>query len=58
MSILNLPRQKGFLQELIGVIPGRKEPQLHINTFFKPLVDELQILWQGLSMKRSGGIRF
>ena len=54
MSILNLPRHKRFLQEyilLIGIMPGPKEPHYHINSFLKPLVDELKQLWQGMPME-------
>ena len=50
LSILNLPRQERYLQEniiLVGVIPGPKEPSLHINSFLKPLVTELINLWKG-----------
>ena len=53
MSILNLPRHERFLQEnvlLVGVIPGPKEPPLHINSFLKPLVDELKQLWTGVRL--------
>ena len=59
MTVLNLPRQKRFLQEnviLVGVIPGPKEPQLHINSFLSPLVDELQQLWQRLPMQLHNGL--
>ena len=44
LSVLNLPRQKRFLKEniiLVGVIPGPKEPAIHINSFLKPLVNDL-----------------
>ena len=57
MSVLNLPR---FLQEtiiLVGIIPGPKEPQLHINTLLRPLVDDLMLLWQGLPMELSNGMQ-
>ena len=39
ITVMNLPRQDRFLQEnyiLVGVIPGSKEPSLHINSFLKP----------------------
>lgn len=58
MTILNLPRQKRFLQEnvmLVGVIPGPREPSRHLNSFLRPLVDELQILWRGVPLKNSDG---
>ena len=47
MSIMNLPRHKRFLAEniiLVGVIPGPKEPHIHINFLLEPLVHELQQL--------------
>ena len=59
LSILNLPRQDRYLQEniiLVGVIPGPKEPSLHINTFLKPLVAELNNLWNGVILKDHDGI--
>ena len=60
MSVLNMPRHKRFLQEniiLVGIIPGPKEPQLHINTFLRPLVVDLMLLWQGLPMELSNGMQ-
>ena len=35
---------------LIGIIPGSHEPKLHINSFLKPLVDELQDFWAGVKL--------
>ena len=58
MTVLNLPRHDRFLQHdviLVGVIPGPKEPPLHINTFLKPLLDELKDLWQGIPLKNAEG---
>lgn len=58
MSVMNLPRQDRFLQEnvmLVGVIPGPKEPPLHINSFLKPLVDELKELWRGVPLTNAKG---
>lgn len=58
ITVMNLPRCDRFLQEnviLLGVIPGPKEPSLHINTFLKPLVDELKDLWTGISLKSAEG---
>lgn len=59
MTVMNLPRSERFLQEnimLIGVIPGPHEPPLNINTYLRPLVDELQRLWQGVTLKTSEGV--
>ena len=58
MTIMNLPRHDRFLQEnviLVSVIPGPREPSLHINTFLRPLVDELKEFWRGVPMKNSEG---
>lgn len=58
MTIMNLPRHDRFLQEnviLVGVIPGPNEPPLHLNTFLKPLVDELKGLWKGVFLKNAEG---
>lgn len=51
LSILNLPREERYLKEniiLVGIIPGPKEPSLHINSFLQPLVNELKLLWEGV----------
>ena len=44
LSIVNLPRQEHCLKEniLVGIIPGPKEPSLHLNSFFQPLINELK----------------
>ena len=45
--------EQRFLQEnviLVGVIPGPREPQFDINSFLKPLVDDLLLLWNGVLM--------
>ena len=41
---------------LVGVIPGPKGPPLHINSFLKPLVDELKQLWTGVRLVNVDGI--
>ena len=55
MVLMNLPRTERFKQEnvfLVGVIPGPHEPKLNINTYLKPLVAELNALWEnGLKFK-------
>ena len=56
MSVMNLPRTERFLQEnivLIGVIPGPHEPSLTINSYLRPLVDELKKLWHGVRLRTS-----
>lgn len=54
LAVLNLPRTEQFTSEnilLLGVIPGPKEPELTINTFLKPLVEELLKLWNAILMQ-------
>lgn len=60
LSILNLPRKERFLQEnvlILGVIPGPKEPKKHINSFLRPLVTDLQDLWEGVFLQSVQGAR-
>lgn len=35
---------------LAGIIPGPHEPEVHINTYLKPLVDDLIDLWNGMPL--------
>ena len=58
IAILNYPRRLRFRREnmiLIGVIPGPKEPSLHINSFLEPLVQDLLKLWKGVEMPTTEG---
>ena len=44
---------------IVGIIPGSKEPKGDINSFLKPLVDELIGFWDGVIFEDSclpGGI--
>ena len=44
---------------IVGIIPGSKEPKGDINSFLKPLVDELMGFWDGVIFEDScvpGGI--
>ena len=53
LVIMNLPRKHRFLREnilLCGILPGPKEPRLHINQFLKPLVDDLLTLLSGIEL--------
>lgn len=53
LSIMNLPREDRFKEEnimVVGLIPGPNEPAGNINTFLKPLVDELKQLEKGVSI--------
>ena len=52
----NLPRTDRYKLEniiVVGCIPGPKEPKKHINTYLKPIVDELLELWHGKLLRTS-----
>ena len=54
LGILNLPPFERYFADniiLLGVIPGPKEPELTVNTFLEPLVDQLLQHWNGVVMK-------
>ena len=49
LVLMNFPRRVRFKREnviLVGVIPALKSKPSSLNTFLKPLVDELRILWK------------
>lgn len=57
--VLNLPWELRYKTEnmiVISVTPGPHEPKLNINTYLKPLVDELQELYRGVVLPCSSGI--
>ena len=43
---------------LIGIIPGPEEAQCHINTFLKPVVDDLLSLYDGIKVRAGDGREF
>ena len=50
LTVLNVPRHLRNKQQysiLVGVIPGPKEPKRDINSFLRPLIQELSLLWEG-----------
>ena len=58
-TVLNLPRKERFKTEwtmILGVIPEPCEPKTHINTYLKPIIDDLLLLWDGLSLHPKGDI--
>lgn len=60
LAVMNLPREERFRRHnviLVGIVPGPKEPSLHVNTFLSPLVDELLILWDGVEMSLHSGLK-
>lgn len=53
LTVMNLPRSKRYKQEnviLVGLIPGPHEPKHDINSYIKPLVDELLSFWKGIDL--------
>lgn len=59
LSIANLPRDCRFRIEnilLLGVIPGPKEPRLHINPFLKSFVEELKSFLTRVTMVINGTV--
>lgn len=51
VTILNLPRAERNKEEnimVLGIIPGPTEPKLHLNSYLKPIVDDLIALEKGL----------
>ena len=56
ITILNFPH----LQEnsiVVGIIPGPREPKLHMNSYLEPLVSDLLKLWKGVQMATQQLIR-
>ena len=53
LSILNLPstlRYKLHNICLIGIIPGPNEPEITVNSYIKPLVNDLLQFWNGVEL--------
>lgn len=40
----------------VGVIAGPKEPELHIHSFSKALIDDLREIWEVVSMTASENV--
>ena len=56
-SIINLPRNLRYKLKnclIVGIIPGPKEPGLDINSYLRPVVEELKELWEGKLMEENG----
>ena len=57
LAVENLPREVRFKREnllVIGIIPGPSEPSMNINSYLKPLVEDLQTLWTGVTVDIDG----
>lgn len=53
LIIQNLPRKDRYKREnmiLVSVIPGPKEPSLHINSYLLPLVNDFLEFYSGVSL--------
>jgi len=60
LAIMNLLREERFRRHnviLVGIVPGPKEPSVRVNTFLRPLVDELLTLWDGVKMSLHSGLK-
>ena len=56
IAILNLPRDIRLKWEnilIVGIIPGPKETNYNVNTFLKPLVDDLLVFWDGVWLQEN-----
>ena len=59
MTVLNLPRSERFKSKwtmILGVVPGPTELKGNINTFLKPIVDDLISLWNGVPLHPAGTV--
>ena len=59
LSVFNLPRQSRYkLQNiiLVGIISGPCEPELNINEYIDPLVEELLKFWSGIELEVRCGV--
>ena len=60
LTVLNLPRTERYKIDnmiLIGIMPGPHEPK-NCNSFLAPLVTDLNVLYNGMTMKSSSNLHF
>ena len=58
LSVFNLPRTKRYKLHnicLIGIIPGPREPEITVNSYLKPLVQDLLEFWEGKQVRVNSG---
>ena len=58
LVVMNLPRSERYRRRnliVVGIIPGPSEPSITINSYLRPLIDELNKLWKGVTMKLPNG---
>ena len=56
LVVLNLPRAERFKWEnviVVGIIPSMGKEPKNLNSFLKPLVEELKALWKGVCLRSS-----
>jgi hypothetical protein len=54
--LLNLPRAERFKWEnvlVVGIIPAMGKEPKNLNSFLKPLMEELKMLWKGIRLVSS-----
>lgn len=57
LALQNLPRAVRFKQEnviIVGIMPGPSEPKMNINSYLKPLIEDLPSLWRGVVIHING----
>ena len=57
LAVQNLPRELRFKRDniiVVGIIPGPSEPSMNINTYLKPLIDDMKQLWHGVDVRING----
>ena len=57
---INFPRQLRYRKEnmiQLGIIPGPREPSLHMNSYLEAMARELQQLWKGIEMITPDGVK-
>lgn len=61
LTLMNLPRSERFKQEnviLVGIIPPFLHEPPSLNTFLRPLVDELNAFWTGVRLNTAESPRY
>ena len=56
LVLLNLPRAERFKWEnviVVGIISSMGKEPKNLNSFLKPLVEELKVLWKGVRLRSS-----
>ena len=51
LSVFNLPEHHATSCKIFGIIPGPCEPELTVNQYINPLVEELKEFWTGRELE-------